>query len=280
LNSSPDIDRKLGTFSSVGDIVSAMKAYAGMTMRRTEEIVPHLREYEDMALAAMGDAARVVADEGLVRGGRRGAGLLVAFGSSQGFCGPYNDRMAARVEERRAPDDTLFVIGARLRESLRALGVTASEFADSPVSVGGIAKTLEEAIGRIAYIYGGGEIYTLTLAFTVVRDRRAEVVFERVLPPDIGRARETASATPPMTYLDGRALFEAVLEEFLYVSLYRCAIESLRSESWYRLNILEGATDSLERHLQELRTMKNFVRQEEITEEMIEILSSGGFYRR
>ncbi|MEJ2315266.1 MAG: hypothetical protein P8Y85_11085, partial [Nitrospirota bacterium] len=78
--SSIEIDRKLKTFTSVGDIISAMKAYAGMTMRRTEDLVPNIREYEANVLGAMGDAARLLRGEmlGQAAGGRR---LVVVFGS-------------------------------------------------------------------------------------------------------------------------------------------------------------------------------------------------------
>lgn len=276
--SSIDIDKKLKTFASVGDIVSAMKAYAGMTMRRTEDLVPNVREYEENVLRAMGDAVQLLRGDllGQARGG--GGRLLVAFGSSQGLCGSYNDHIAERVSREIGEQDTLFVIGARLKVGLEYRGVSIPASADSPVSITGIGKALEDTIARIIQIYSDEEIYNLTLAFTAVHDQRADVVFEQVLPPDIGRARVAASKTSPMTYLEGKLIFEMVLEELVYISLYRGYLEALRSENWYRLNVLEWATENLDRHLRELRTLKNYVRQEEITEEMLEILTSGGFF--
>ncbi len=276
--SSIEIDRKLKTFISVGDIVSAMKAYAGMTMRRTEDLVPNLREYEGNVLTAMGDAVRLLSGELLGQGGS-GRRLLVAFGSSQGLCGPYNDRVAERVSTEIMAQDTLFVIGARLKGALESNGVSVEASADMPVSINGIGKALEDTIAHIIELYSNKEIYNLTLAFAAVQNHSAETVLERVLPPDLERAREAASRTPPMTYMEARPMFEDILEEFLYISLYRGYLEALRSENWFRLSVLEGATDNLNRHLQELRTLKNYVRQEEITEEMLEILQSGMFYR-
>ena len=37
MSDSPEIERKISTFSSIEDIVNAMKAYAGVTIKRTEE---------------------------------------------------------------------------------------------------------------------------------------------------------------------------------------------------------------------------------------------------
>jgi len=277
MSSSADIDRKLRTFSSVGDIVSAMKAYAGMTVRKTEELVPNIREYEGTVIEALGDSARLIQGGMPGRAGISGR-LLIAFGSSQGLCGAYNDHVAARVSEEMTGKDTLFIIGARLRGALESNGASIESGIDSPASISGIAKALEDSITRIVDIYRGGDVYHLSLIYTVVREHQAEVVLERVLPPCIGEVKKATSGPPPMTYMDAQSIFEAVLEEFLYISLYRACLESLRSENWFRLNVLEGATDSLERHLAELRTQKNYVRQEEITEEMLETLQSGGFY--
>ena len=41
------------------------------------------------------------------------------------------------------------------------------------------------------------------------------------------------------------------------------------------MRVLEGATESLKRRIAELGAQRNYLRQEEITEEMLEILSSG-----
>ena len=89
---SPEIERRIRTFSSIEDIVNAMKAYAGVTIKRTEEMVRAVRAYEEQVLRALaavaGDDPELLVPEG--RGGR----ILVVFGSSQGLCGPLNERVA------------------------------------------------------------------------------------------------------------------------------------------------------------------------------------------
>lgn len=275
--SSAEINRKLKIFSSVGDIVSAMKAYAGLTMRKTEGVVSNIREYERNIIAAIGDTIRLLPDELLYHGGGSGR-LLVAFGSSQGLCGPYNEHIAEFVANEIDEHDTLFVIGTRLKGVIESKGIPIEISADSPVSINGINKALENAVTRIFDIYSNKNIYNFTITFTAIRKQSADIALEQVLPPDLGRAKKASSKTPPITYMEAHPMFEETLEELIYIRLYRAYMESLRSENWYRLNVLEGATDNLERHLFKLRTLKNYVRQEEITEEMLEILSSGSFY--
>ena len=50
---SEDVDKKINSFYAIEDIISAMKAYAGVTIRQTEEIVPNVRQYEDNVLSVM-----------------------------------------------------------------------------------------------------------------------------------------------------------------------------------------------------------------------------------
>jgi len=76
MSASPDLERTIRTFSSVEDIVNAMKAYAGVTIKRTEEMVRAVRAYEEQVLRALaavaGDDPELLVPEG--RGGRRAPG--------------------------------------------------------------------------------------------------------------------------------------------------------------------------------------------------------------
>jgi F0F1-type ATP synthase gamma subunit len=149
------------------------------------------------------------------------------------------------------------------------------------VSVSGIRPAIEEVLAWLLERYHRGEVSTLEFVFTVVADHQASVVRERILPPDdaalaAGRLR----GQPPLLALEVGELVGGALREMIAISLYRAFAESLRSENWYRMRTLEGATESLKRRVDELGSLRNYQRQEEITEEMLEILSSGGFYVR
>lgn len=277
--SSTDIEKKVKAFQTIEDIVSAMKAYAGVTIRKTEELVLNIRAYEENLLRAMADLIAHYPDISLEE--QRGKRILIAFGSSQGLCGPFNDKVADAISENLSNNDTLFVIGKILKSSLESRHIDYYDFIDSIVSVSGVQKALRETISQILNIYRKEEYYNITLIFTYISEKRAEISVEQILPPDINRVRTLQpSKIPPLTYLEPEIIFNEVLEEFLYISLYRGFIESLRSENRYRLRSMEGASESLKRRTTELGSLQKYVRQEEITEEMLEILGSGMFFKR
>jgi F-type H+-transporting ATPase subunit gamma len=279
VRSSSDIERTIGSFRAIDDIVGAMKAYAGAAIRKTGELVQNVRVYENNVLLAMADLS--AHDPGItLEVPTRGKRIVTAFGSSQGLCGPYNEKVADAAAAFALPGDALFVIGKRLHGAFEARHVECAAYDDSVGSVSGIGEALKKTVDRLKGVYAHEEYDSITLVFMTISGKTPQVNVERILPPDRERVRALRPVRfPPLTYLKTRDVFVRVLEEFLFISLYRCCLESLRSENWFRLRSMEGASESLKRRLEDLGALRKFARQEEITEEMLEILGSGVFSR-
>jgi F-type H+-transporting ATPase subunit gamma len=278
LISSVDVEKKIRVFSDIGNIIDAMKAYAGVAIRKTEDLIMNIREYEKNVLFALAEV--ISCGPWIPPEEREGAKrLLVAFGSSQGLCGSYNEKTADAISSILGNNDSLFVIGRRLKSTLESKGIGCEAYHDSVVSVSGIVPALGESISQLMRLYGNMEYYKLTLVFTWISDKRPEVSVEQILPPGICRVRSIEMMKPPpLMYLEPGFIFDRLLEQYIGISLYRCFVESLRSENWYRLQSMEGASKNITRHISDLTSLEKYVRQEEITEEMLEILGSGGFF--
>ena len=276
---SEDIGKRINSFNSIEDIISAMKAYAGATIRQTEEIVPNVREYEKNILSVIRDLIVTYPDLTSMER-NRGNKIIVAFGSSQGLCGAYNEKVADAVAEVIRDKDVLFIIGKRLTSSLLLRHIAFESYSDSVLSISGVQPALEKTIVQIVDIYRKKEFYNLSFIFTSVFENKAQIVTEQILPPDFDRMLTLGPDNlAPFTYLDAGVIFTRSLEELLYISLYKCYVESLWSENWYRLRSMEGASETIKKHVEELSSLQKYIRQEEITEEMLEILGSGMFYK-
>jgi ATP synthase F1 gamma subunit len=280
MTASGELEKKIRSFQTLADIVEAMKFYAGATLRKTQEFVKNIRTYEENILRAMSEVLRH--DPQIVPVQQKiGKKIILACGSAQGLCGPFNEKIADVLSEIIGPDDMLFVTGRRLKSFVENRGLPYAVYIDSAVSVNGLQKTLQETMAKITEVYGENGYYTLTLVFTVIKEGRAESVIEHVLPPDIAAIQARGpEAGPPLTYITPELLFEGMLGEFLYMSLYRCYLESLRSENWYRLRSMEGASENMKRRLSELGSLKKTIHQEEITEEMLEIMGGEAAARK
>jgi ATP synthase F1 gamma subunit len=272
------VEQQAAGLREIDNIVAAMKAYAGSALRKAEETVHNVRKCETSIREAM---AMIVAhhpslSEDVAGEGKR---ILVAFGSSVGLCGAFNDKMAEALTSLATANDALFVIGRRLHLLAESRDLPCTGHFSAPVGLEGINGALRESLASIRALYTTEDYFSLTFVYTIVLQNRAEIVIEQVLPPERGSDFDRRAETPLMTYQKPEDVFSGILEEFLMTSLYRCYVESLRSENWFRLRTMEGASENLQQRIAELRSLQNYLRQEEVTEEMLEILGGGFFYR-
>jgi ATP synthase F1 gamma subunit len=276
--SSAAVDKAIRGLREINDIVGVMKAYAGVAVRKAESVVANIRACEDNALRAMADLA---ARDPLLIPAQGGSGkrILAAFGSSLGLCGLYNEKMADEVAAFRKEGDALFAIGARFQDLLRARRIPSVGNLESPAGIDGIMPSLRDSAISIQELYAGREYLSLVLIYTTVTDGSAEIAVRQVLPPSRDPLHASTSGAAPLhTYEDPQKIFPLLLEEYLGLALHRSYVEALRSENWYRLRTMEAAGENLERRVSELGGLYHYVRQEEVTEEMLEILS--GMYGR
>lgn len=269
---SKEIEKKIRTHGDLRGIVNAMKAFAGLNIRKTAGALLSIREYESGVRDAIGNLLVHFPERAVVS--KAGTGrVLVAFGSDLGLCGPFNDRMAEFAAKATGEDDFLFVIGKKLKEKLDTMRVPCAGSLGSVATVDGIRSAMLESFSRIADLYSKAEITGLEFLFFSLSGKMeaAEIAAEKILPPG---TVPYPRPEKPMLYLPPEIVFEESLGEFLYISLYRCYIESLRAENWFRWRSMEGALENIDAKIKDFDSLYRYLRQEEITEEIIEIIES------
>lgn len=274
MSDSREVENKLKTNNDLRDIVNAMKAFSGLNIRKTAESLDSVRQYEDGIKDAIGNLVLYYPETGafLKSGTKR---VLVIFGSDLGLCGSFNDRLAEFISTVKETGDDIFVIGRILREKLDAMNIGYIDSLQSVATPEGIRTAMLESSAKIAKLYSEREAADLVFIFSCLSEKTEtpEFIFERILPPGTdlysGPFRER-----PLLYLAPEFIFNELLEEFLYISLYRCYIESIRAENWYRFKSMERAMENIETKIRDLNALYRYSRQEEITQEIIEIIQS------
>lgn len=273
MSKSKEIEDRAKTDGDLKDIVNAMKAFAGLNIKKTARSLGAIREYEEAVKDALAATASYLPERVPLKGGP--GRVLVVFGSDLGLCGPFNERIAEFVVKVREQHDLVFVVGRRLKDKLDILGAEYAGFLDSVATIEGVRSAMLESFSRIAGLYSRKEASGLVFIFSCLSEKmeEAEVVLEKVLPPE-----QASGAKPPgerpLLYLAPETVFDEIIGEFMYISLYRCYIESLRTENWYRFKSMEGSLESIEAKIKELDALYRYSRQEEITQEIIEIIQS------
>jgi F-type H+-transporting ATPase subunit gamma len=274
MSDSREIENKLKTHKDLKDIVNAMKAFSGLNIRKTAESLESIRQYEQGIKDAIGNLVFYYPEAGAVlkSGNKR---ILVIFGSDLGLCGSFNDHIAEYIATVKESNDDIFVIGRILREKLDAMNIGYVDFQQSVATVEGIRTAMLETSSKITGLYSEGESAGLVYIFSCMSEKTEtpEFIFEKILPPGTDLYSETFSDRP-LLYLRPEFIFNELLGEFLYISLYRCYIESIRAENWYRFKSMERAMENVETKIKDLNALYRYSRQEEITQEIIEIIQS------
>ena len=267
-----DLEQKIKTFEDIHDIVNAMKAYAGLNIRKTEEYVSTVRTFEQNVFYAL---AGLIANFPVMTIPERTEGrrVLIVFGSDQGLCGAYNERIADVALNIVKDEDALFIIGRRLKATIEQRELKITDSMESAVSFEGIRDMMETLLVKIMAVYSVADFFNLTVVFTTIIKNRAQIIIEQILPPNIKRIRHVEFPIKrPLIYLKPEVIFEKLIQEILYISVYRCYIEAIRSENWYRIRSMESASENITKNISDLEVAQKYLRQEEITSEILEIL--------
>ncbi|MBI3580613.1 MAG: F0F1 ATP synthase subunit gamma [Nitrospinae bacterium] len=271
---SKEIERRIESNAALRGIMNAMKAFAGLNLRKTSASLPSIREYERNLKAAFADMTRHFPQ---TRGAARNHGLriIVLFGSDMGLCGLFNERLADFVGKAAGKDDAVFVVGKKLAEKLDLAGFKYSGPLGSATTVEGVGSALVESFSRVANEYMAENVTDLAFVYFGLSESNDAVgiVSEKILPLEADQ-EPGFERRKPLLYLPPELVIREIIGEYLYISFYRCFMESLRAENWFRFRSMDGALENLDERIKGLDSLYKFFRQEEITEELIEVIES------
>ncbi len=209
----------------------------------------------------------------------QGATGVVVFGSDQGLVGQFNEVLVDYVVHAlgRIPGEKqLWVVGERLQGHLldAALPVTGAFTVPNSVAaitqlIGRILTGIEAQRGELTQIY-------------LFHNRPKSVavygpVMQRLLPLDEAwRAGLNALSWPSPNLpevIGGNSTLEALIREYLFISLFKTCAESLASENASRLNAMQRAEKNIDELLTGLNQDFHRLRQSGIDEELFDVIA-------
>ncbi|MGK7886155.1 MAG: F0F1 ATP synthase subunit gamma, partial [Crocosphaera sp.] len=139
--------RKINTAEDLQSVVKTMKALAAVSIRQYEKAVTSLETYDktlEMGLhILLKRDPQILLNSSNYKTKKQQLGLVI-FGSDQGMCGQFNERIANYTLEQIKTLDipknnlTLLTIGLRLADRLNSLEYNSEEVLTVPSSIEGI----------------------------------------------------------------------------------------------------------------------------------------------
>ena len=271
-----ELQKRLESIKALREIVHAMRNLAAVYVRRAEAALEAIRPCTQVVETALSTAL------GSAQTGptlENGTAMVLVFGSDQGLCGTYNERVVrAAVQLHESDSDTthLVAIGNRTGELLEQRGGEPFLILSAPTSIEGIRAQVASLAGRIFEAYLEASCKRMYLVYNVYQSmgRSCETV-ERLLPPDLGQlsagAQDVFSYEPILT-APPEELLPRFIDEFFFVRFYRALLEGHASENGARLLSMTAASGNIDSRLAE--TTKEFqgARQEAVTAELLEVV--------
>ncbi|OAI26450.1 H(+)-transporting ATPase [Methylosinus sp. R-45379] len=274
---SADIKVHIVATRQLESVITAMRGVAAIRTREAQSRLSGVRAYAGtlgdaicaaLALSEEAPPSRLVSE-------RRPAGghIVLAFCSERGFVGAFNERIldaAARFADG-VERPALFIIGERGATLAQERGSRAdwtlpmaSRVDDAPSLADRIAQ---ELYGRL----GEGLADRVTLIHGAPGAAGIEIVARSLVPLDLARFPPASAAVPPLVTLPPRALVEGLAQEYVFAELCEAAVLSFAAENEARMRAMIEARDNAHKTLERLEARHRQTRQEEITEEIIEL---------
>lgn len=272
-------DRAHDLFSVVG----TMKALAASSIGQYESAVRSLEHYfrvvELGLVACFQESGRQNAWSGFTGSGKIGA---VVFGSDQGLVGGFNSSLCRQVVNTLSDlpgEKEVWAVGERIAENLSDAGLDVVGVFSVPTSVRGIDLLVSEVLLH-GLVRAVEEKHSQVHTFhNQLREHgRYEPKVRHLLPVDIPWMRQFSeqnwpTRTPPQLIGGSARLFRRLVQEYLFVSLYRACAESLMCENRTRLSSMQRAEKNIQERLESLTHQFHRLRQSAIDEELFDLIS-------
>lgn len=265
----PRLRARIGALGDFHELIRALEALAATQFRAAQDAL----RVSKIHLEVVEQAVRSVAIDRnpwttRAPGLSKPVSVTIAICSEHGFVGAFNERILDRLETEAREGDHLILLGRRgaqvaLERSIR----TAQDLpmAAHANSVPGLARQLSIATDwadRIQVVYSCHQI-----------GERFSVDCKTIEPGLFAANTGPSNLDRPLRHLALERLREGLHRDLVFATVAHCLLEGLASENATRLASMQSADGNVRDKLNELTSRERTVRQQEITEELLDILT-------
>jgi len=282
---SESLRRKIEGAAELKSVVRTMKALAASSITQYERAVHSLDDYYrtvELGLVAwLHQSGAAIYPDGAGRA-HSGATGAVVFGSDQGLVGQFNEVLADFVVSTLGGmpgNKNIWAVGERVQAHLADAALPVIGEFSVPNSINAITSLVGRILIEIDAQHERGEIVQVYLFHNRPKSMAVyEPVIQRLLPLDDAWRRGLAELPWPTGNLpevmdSGESTLQALIREYLFISLFRACAESLASENASRLVAMQRAEKNIDELAENLNMTFHRMRQSGIDEELFDVIS-------
>ncbi|MEO6490485.1 MAG: F0F1 ATP synthase subunit gamma [Ferruginibacter sp.] len=268
-------------------VVSAMKAMAASNIVQYESAVSALGDYyHTVALGIIAyfkaENVQAISEIKQTKKNSEATVCAIVFGSDQGLVARFNDSMADFVTAalKALPGKKeIWCIGERVQLLLSDAGLVTAKLYPVPNDLNSVTPLITEILDRSQEYQNKNDIQEFYIFYHQPKPGGGYApVMQRFLPLD-EKWKETLEKIPWPTKLlpqiagDAKPTLSALINEYLFTSIFKACIESLASENASRLDAMQRAEKNINDLLDDLHKKYHRLRQSSIDEELFDVIS-------
>ena len=284
-----ELKGRIGSVASSEKITGAMKMISSAKMHKAEGSLKRLVPFKSQIETIMANLLSSDADfsSPLVTPRDVKSVTLVVWGSDDGLCGAYNVNILKNLIERlkelrqEAPHAVIevvaigkkmFKVAARL-STLMGIKVSQAETVDSKAD----GKAVDDFMMDLQTRVLAGKVDRVDALYMHFKSAGKQIPTLRQLLPVLPEIFEsdtdkTSSGRPYLFEPDPNSIFNAVLPMFLMSTMQEIFTENRASEQAARVMAMQSANDNAKTLLEQLNLEYNKLRQQSITNELLDIV--------
>ena len=256
------------------DIVGAMRSLASMRVQEALRALPAILRYAQTMADAIGAALLLVPESAAVNYAATAQRALVLCTAEHGFVAGFNERVLDAAETLLDSNDALFVLGSRGAAAARERGwpmVWVHPMAARPE---GVPETIRHLTAELYAWLARAEFARIEVMFARHRQSSGTTIERKLLfPVDLQSLALAQPQLSPLHNLPPATLLEKLIADYVFGLLTEAAIDALASENAARFSAMDSAHENVSKKLEELRQDARRERQDEITMELLDLVT-------
>src|SRR3989344_245495 len=246
------VGKKIKSISNVKKITNAMQLVSAVKMKKAQQRALDGRSYQELleeAIANIVQRAELTASE-LLKPNKNTSGkqLFIVVTSNKGLCGSFNVNVIRFLAKQVNRENAFVTLGKKGTVLISSLG------------------------GKVI-----GEYSSVSLVYNkFISTLRYDPQEKTLLPFSLNEVRKEAEQKPKIYEIepDSESVIDALLKSFIEEQIRYAVIESEAGEHSARMIAMQNATDNANSVIYELTLLKNKLRQQSITYELLDMITA------
>jgi F-type H+-transporting ATPase subunit gamma len=270
-----DVEARIGTVRQLDAVITAMRGVAAARSREARERLDGIRAFAQVIASAIGQALAFLPLAERSSRPRRETDAeteaVIALCAEQGFAGAFSERVL-NVALRPAKRRELLLVGDRGLMVANERGLVVDWSVPMVAHVGQVAGLAGRIVEALYERLEEGRVARVTVVHAMPGPSPAVQILQKtILPFDFERFPLSPNAVTPLITLPPSVLLARLAEEYVFAELCEAVMLSFAAENEARMRAMMAARTNVTNKLDQLLARSRQIRQEEITNEIIEL---------